>query len=357
MTIPTYMSGVQLMGHGGPEVLEWSDDIPVPTPGEGEVLVRILAAGVNNTDINTRVGWYAREVTGATDSATGDGVESGGWGGALTFPRIQGGDLCAIVVALGAGVTSTEIGRRVTCPLNLPRPSLTNPVGLRVLGSEIDGAFAQYCLLQADDLCDVTRSPLSDAQIAAIPCAYGTAEGMLTRAGVLSGQNVVITGASGGVGLAAVELAALRGARVTGITAAAKADAVRAAGATTTLDRGAQLPSDSFDVAIDVVGGAGFAGLITATRPGGHIAVAGAIAGPIVDIDLRDLYLRDITLHGCTYQSPDIFARLVALINAGRLNPLVSRTYPLAQIATAQSDFSSKTLPGKLVLIPPQAVS
>ncbi|MCA0873636.1 alcohol dehydrogenase family protein [Seohaeicola saemankumensis] len=355
MTLPKRMSGVLLTGHGGPDKLQWSDDIPVPDPGPGQVLVRVLAAGVNNTDINTRLGWYAREVTGATDQATGDGVQTGGWDGALAFPRIQGGDLCGAVVALGDGVTTTEIGRRVTAPLCLPRPSLANPVGIEVLGSERDGAFAQYCLLEQGDLCDVTTSPLTDVEIAAIPCAYSTAEGMLARAGITSGQTVLITGASGGVGMAAVELATLRGARVTAMTSPAKADAVRAAGAVQTLDRGATLPDDGFDAAIDVVGGPGFASLITATRPGGHIAFAGAIAGPMAGIDLRDVYLRDITLHGCTFQAPEIFARLVALINAGRLKPLVSHCYPLAEIARAQKDFQSKAYPGKLVLIPPGA--
>lgn len=354
MKIPEKMSGVQLVRHGGPDALKWSDDIPVPKPGAGQVLVRVLAAGVNNTDINTRVGWYAREVTDATEAATGEDVEAGGWGGSLNFPLIQGGDICGAVVALGDGVDASFSGRRVTCPINLPRSTLANPIGIQVLGSEIDGAFAQFCVLEASDLCDVTDAPLTDVEIAAMPCAFGTAEGMLARAGITSGQRVLITGASGGVGMAAVELATLRGARVTGVCDPLKAGAVRAAGAVNTIDRGKTLPGDAFDAAIDVVGGSGFADLITATRPGGHIAFAGAIAGPIAQIDLRDVYLRDITLHGCTYQAPEIFNRLVALINAGRLKPLVSRSYPLRDIARAQADFTSKSLPGKLVLIPPE---
>ena len=100
VTLPATMSGVTLTRHGGPEALEWREDLPVPRPGPGQVLVRVLAAGVNNTDINTRVGWYAAEVTGATEEGDA-GVAAGGWGGALDFPRIQGGDLCGEVVALG----------------------------------------------------------------------------------------------------------------------------------------------------------------------------------------------------------------------------------------------------------------
>ncbi len=350
MGVPSLMHGVYLTRHGGSDALEWREDIPVPKPGPGQVLVRVAAAGVNNTDINTRVGWYSSDVTGATDAVDQD-VQAGGWGGALQFPRIQGGDLCGIV-ELADPTTGFKPGQRVTCPINLPRPGPNNPAGFIALGSEIDGAFAQYCLVDSNDLYDVTDSPLSDVEIAAIPCAFGTAENLLTRAGVTAGQNVLITGASGGVGLAAVQLAALRGAQVWGVTSETKADVVKSQGATDTYDRNAPVPKDMFDVVIDVVGGAAWPDLILALKPGGHYAVSGAIAGPMVTADLRDIYLRDITIHGCTQQTPEVFGRLVALMNAGRIKPLVSKTYPLRDIIQAQEDFLSKTLPGKLVLVP-----
>ncbi|WP_170578116.1 alcohol dehydrogenase catalytic domain-containing protein [Ruegeria arenilitoris] len=350
MTTPTVMSGVYLTQHGGPEALEWRDDLPVPQPGPGQALVRVLAAGVNNTDINTRVGWYSSDVTGATDSVDQD-VDAGGWGGALQFPRIQGGDLCGVVEKVGSGV-AFQPGQRVTCPINLPRPRPGHPTGFVALGSELDGAFAQYCLVEADDLYDVSASPLSDVEIAAIPCAFGTAENLLARAGVTSGQKVLITGASGGVGLAAVQLAVLRGATVWGVTSPSKAEVVKLQGAADTFDRDAALPADMFDVVIDVVGGPAWPGLILALKPGGHYAVSGAIAGPIVKADLRDIYLRDITIHGCTHQAFEVFGRLVEMINGGRIMPLIAKTYPLKDIATAQADFQSKAFAGKLVLIP-----
>ncbi|WP_170400995.1 zinc-binding dehydrogenase [Ruegeria arenilitoris] len=350
MTLPNTMSGVYLTQHGGPEALDWREDIPVPQPGPGQVLVRVLAAGVNNTDINTRVGWYSSDVTGATDAVDQD-VEAGGWGGALHFPRIQGGDLCGIV-EVAAPDTGFKPGQRVTCPINLPRPRPGHSTGFIALGSEMDGAFAQYCVVEADDLYDVTASPLSDVEIAAIPCAFGTAENLLTRAGVTSGQKVLITGASGGVGLAAVQLAALRGATVWGVTSPAKAEVVKGQGAAETFARDAALPADMFDVVIDVVGGPAWSRLILALKPGGHYAVSGAIAGPIVQADLRDIYLRDITIHGCTHQAFEVFGRLVEMINAGRIRPLISNTYSLKDIAAAQADFQSKAFPGKLVLIP-----
>ena len=99
--VPAQMCGVQLTGHGGPERLVWREDIPVPRPGPGEVLVRVLAAGVNMTDINTRKGWYGGEGRAA------------GWAGAMRLPRIQGSDLCGRVVALGDGVEGLAMGARV----------------------------------------------------------------------------------------------------------------------------------------------------------------------------------------------------------------------------------------------------
>lgn len=353
-TIPELMSGVWLTGHGGPEALKWSDAIPVPIPGAGQVLVRVLAAAINNTDINTRIGWYSSDVTSATEDVSEDTyVEEGGWGGALNFPIIQGGDICGEIVALGEGVTTRTIGMRVTSQINIPRPTKVHPTGFVALGSEIDGAFAQYCLLDASETFDVTPSPLSDVEIAAIPCAYGTAFNMLTRAGVQAGQDVLVTGASGGVGMAAVQLAKNMGANVCGVTADYKADAVRAAGAHSILDRTHPVPKDSFDVVVDVVAGAGWQQLILAIRPGGHYAVSGAIAGPIIEADLRDIYLRDITIHGASYMAREVFSELVEMINTGDIKPLISRTYPLSDIAKGQEDFASKSLPGKLVLIPP----
>lgn len=355
MSIPHVMSGVYLLRHGGPDALEWRSDIPVPRPGKGQVLVRVLAAGVNNTDINTRIGWYSAEVSGATDAVGDDaGIKAGGWAGALNFPLIQGGDICGKVVALGDGVTAPGIGARVTCPTMIARPTPENPVAFIATGSEFNGGFAQYCLLEARDVFDVTASPLSDIEIGAMPCAYGTAANLLSRAGVASRAKVLVTGASGGVGMAAVQLAAHTGAEVTGISSSAKAADVRAAGAADVLDRAAPIPENTYHVVIDLVAGPVWPQLLDSLRPGGHYAVSGAIAGPIVEADLRRIYLRDITLHGCTYQPPDVFAGLVDLINHGAIYPMVSKTYPLDQIAVAQVDFQSKRYPGKLVLIPPK---
>lgn len=337
------MSGVQLTGHGGPEQLVWRDDLPVPRPGPGEVLVRVLAAGVNMTDINTRTGWYGSD-------------EAAGWSGALAFPRIQGSDLCGRVVARAPDVTFPRIGARVICPTNQPEPTAENPLAFVSIGSEFDGAFANYCLVKAKHLYDVTDAPLSDVEIGAMPCAYGTAFNLLARSDTRKGARVLITGASGGVGLAAVQLAGHLGAVVTAQCSPEKAGPVRATGAQV-LSREEALPARSFDVVIDLVGGPGFAARLDSLRPGGRYATSGAVAGPLVQADLRRIYLNDLSILGATYQSPEVFAGLVGLINAGALRPVIGRTYALREIALAQEDLARGRYPGKLVLVPEESQS
>jgi NADPH:quinone reductase-like Zn-dependent oxidoreductase len=337
------MSAVQLTRHGGPEALVWREDLPVPRPGAGEVLVRVLAAGVNMTDINTRVGWYGK----------GEG-RTAGWAGELRFPRIQGSDLCGRVVALGEGVAGPPVGARVICPTNQPEPTAANPLHFVAIGSEYDGAFAQYCLVPARHLHDVSVSALTDVEIGAMPCAYGTAHNLLHRARVAVGERVLVTGATGGVGLAAVQLAILAGAEVVGQCSPGKAQAVRQAGAKV-LDRDAVAAPLSFDVVIDIVGGSGWQNRLEALKAGGRYATSGAVGGPVVQGDLRTIYLNDLTIFGATHQPREIFAGLVTIINTARIRPVVSRTYPLRDIGQAQSDLAAGRYPGKLVLVPTEA--
>lgn len=340
--LPPLMTAIQLLGHGGPDQLVLNPAVPTPQPGPGEVTIRVHAAGINNTDINTRIGWYA-----------GADPDKGDWTGAgLAFPRIQGADVCGRIVATGADVDAGRIGARVivqSCLVSLGTPELTP-----WLGSERDGGFAQFVAAPAADT-HAVDSELSDAELAAIPCAYGTAETLLTRAQVGPGARVLITGASGNVGLAAIQLARLRGAEVIAVAAPAKFAALRALGAGQCLARGAplDLAPRSLDAVIDVVGGPDWAVLPGLMRPGGRIAVSGAIAGAVVALDLRQLYLGDLTLIGSTRQSAAGFKALLDYLARGVLRPQVAAQYPLAEIAAAQAAFESKAQIGKIVLIPP----
>jgi alcohol dehydrogenase len=239
----------------------------------------------------------------------------------------------------------------VICPTNQHEPTEANPLHFVAIGSEYDGAFAQYCVVPARHLHDVSASALTDTEIGAMPCAYGTAWNLLSRAMVAVGERVLVTGASGGVGLAAVQLAILRGAEVTGQCSLGKSAPVRAAGAAV-LDRDATPDPRGFDVVIDVVGGTGWQARLEALRPGGRYATSGAVGGPLVQGDLRTIYLNDLTLYGCTHQPREVFAGLVTLINTARIRPVVSNIYPLREIARAQADLAEGRYPGKLVLIP-----
>ncbi len=361
-SIPTTMTAVLLTGHGGVDKLDYRTDVPVPRPGEGEVLIRVAAAGVNNTDINTRIGWYSRQVTGATGAAGAGGFSEasdadGSWTGApLRFPRIQGADCCGHIVAVGAKVDPARTGERVLVRSCLLGYSATRPFESCWLGSERDGAFAEYTRVPASDAFAVDGD-WSDVELGSVPCAWSTAEGLLHRSRVAEGDRVLVTGASGGVGSAAVQLARCRGAEVIAVAGGAKAAWVRELGAARVIDRDEDpldaLGRESVSVVIDLVAGARWSRLLDVLRRGGRYATAGAIAGPLVELDTRTLYLKDLTLYGCTWQEPAVFENLVALIGQGRVRPVVSRTYPLADIARAQEDFTAKKYPGKLVLVPP----
>jgi len=347
--LPDTMRAILLTGFGGYERLEWRDDVPVPRPRAGEVLVKVAAAGVNNTDINTRIGWYSKAVEASTDAGSDGFNEAGddGWSGsAFTFPRIQGADCCGRIVAVGAGGDASRIGERV-----LIDPLIRDGDGsVRYFGSELDGGFADFACVPARNALTI-NSDFSDVELASFPCAYSTAENILTRIGLAQGERVLITGASGGVGSAAVQLAKRRGAEVIAIANPDKADAVRALGADHVAVRGASLGGiGPVDAVVDVVGGPQFPALLDALRPGGRYGVSGAIAGPMVSLDLRTLYLKDLRLIGCTVLEPEVFPRLIGIIERGEIRPLLSATYPLEDIVPAQELFLQKRHIGKIVL-------
>lgn len=359
--VPARMTAVQLVGHGGIEVLRYREDVPTPSPGTGEVLIKVAAAGVNNTDINTRIGWYSKKVAGATDAGGTEGFDEvddddATWSGApMAFPRIQGADCCGRIVAVGDRVNAARIGERVIVRNMLRSYVDYRPFECWTFGSECDGAFAQYAKAPSLETyavnCDWT-----DAELASVPCSWSTAENMLHRASV-GAEKVLVTGASGGVGSAAVQLAKRRGAHVVAVAGGSKAGDVRALGADQVVDRTADpiaaIGRDAVDVVVDLVGGGGWPSLLDAVRRGGRVATAGAIGGPLVRLDLRTLYLKDLSLFGCTYQDDAVFENLVSYIERGEIRPVVARTFPLRDIGRAQEAFLAKKFIGKLVLIPP----
>jgi NADPH:quinone reductase-like Zn-dependent oxidoreductase len=368
--IPTHMAAVLLTGYGGLDKLEYREDVAVPRPGPGEVLIQVHAAGVNNTDINTRSGWYNQAVKTGTEAAgaqSGFDVQhagSGDWGSDMTFPRIQGADVAGRIVAVGAGVDPRRIGERVICDPYFHAPGDTTSLeSTGFLGAHRDGGFAQFTAIPSANAITVAHDlPLSDAQLATVPCSGGTAMNMLLMAGLRAGDRVLVTGASGGVGSFLVQIARASGATVVAICGADKCDAVLKLGAHAVVARGvhdlagavrAALGGAKLSLFADVVGGDAFGPCIDLLATGGRYVTAGAIAGPVVSLDLRTLYLRSLSFFGSSVYRRDALPALLALLQRGAVVPAVSDVSPLAQIRAAQTAFLDKHHVGSKVLQPP----
>ena len=351
----SYMHGVHLIGHGGFDKLVYRDDLPIPNPNENEVLIQVSAAGVNNTDINTRLGWYSKKIIQETNQGGDKGFQelendSGSWSGeGLAFPIIQGADVCGHIVKVGKSIDDSRIGERV-----IVRTMQNNYLGMKTMGSEIHGGFAQYTCVDSNEAF-LINSNWTDIELASIPCSYSTAEGMLQKASA-GKENILITGASGGVGTAAIQLANLRGANVIAQCSKEKAEDLKKIGAHKTIDRNdsliQSLGKNSIDLVVDLVGGIQWPQILETLKSGGRYVVSGAIAGPIVELDLRTLYLKDLTFYGSTFNHVNVFYDLINYIERNKIKPIIARTFSLKDIKLAQEMFLEKKFVGKIVLVP-----
>ena len=360
--VPAVMRAVVLTGHGGFDRLQYREDWPLPAAGPDQVLVRVGACGLNNTDVNTRTAWYS---AGGADATTGEAPPGAvdadaAWSGrAISFPRVQGADVCGIVAAVGREADSSLLGRRVLIDPWLRdwgAPHDRERCGY--FGSECDGGFAEYTAAPVRNV-HAVDSELSDPELASFPTSWVTAENMLNRAGVGPRDRVLVTGASGGVGSALIQLAGRRGARTIALCAEEKAEAVRAMGADHVLPR---TPADlraalrratgqgEVTVVADVVGGPLWPQLLLVLARGGRYACAGAVAGPLVRFDLRTFYLRDLTLVGATVVPPGVFADLVGYIERGEARPMLAATYSLHDLVAAEEAFLAKRHVGNIVV-------
>ncbi len=341
------MRAVHLTGFGGVEMLQLAE-VPIPQAGAGEVLLKVGACGLNNTDLNLRKGWYS--------SQDEDGTQTGWQRNAPTFPIIQGADVVGEIVAVGDGVDAAHGGQRVMVNPTLYKDNPDNPMEIDFLGSERPGGFAEYTTVAASNVVAV-ESELSDAELATFATAYLTAEHMLRRADVVEDETVLITGASGGVGSALIQLVRARGGQAIAVVGRGKEARALDLGATAAIPRDvddleAALADYTVDAAADVVGGDGFGRLMRVVRTGGRIVTAGAIAGPMVNIDLRKLYLRHLSLIGSTLGTMSEFKALVKYIEAGKIKPLLAATFSLAEMREAQAMFEGKGYFGKIVMVP-----
>jgi len=360
MTLPATMKAIVTMGHGDLNQMVLHTNWPRPEPASSEVLIKVGACGLNNTDVNTRSGWYSKTVTDATTGGAFEvvGDDDPTWGGApIKFPLIQGADVCGEIVAVGADVNPSRIGERVITDgwlRDTKEPENFNKTGY--FGSECDGGFAEYTTTPARNALAVT-SDLSDAELATFSCSYSTAEGMLTRAQVGPNDTVLIPGASGGVGGALVQLAKRRGARVIAMASDAKHKDVSVLCPDKILHRAPEnlrsaLGDEKITVVADIVGGPYWPVLIDVLERGGRYTCSGAIAGPMVELDLRTFYLRDLTFTGSTVISPEVMPNLIRYIEQGEIKPVLAATYSLDQLREAQAAFIAKTHTGNIVVCP-----
>ncbi|HLS15702.1 MAG TPA: alcohol dehydrogenase family protein [Beutenbergiaceae bacterium] len=354
--IPEVMSAVQLTGHGGLDRLVYRQDVPVPQPAEGEVLIEVTACGMNNTDVWVREGAYGTETDPESVSTWRRGDST------LVFPRIQGADTVGRIAAVGAGVPGSRVGERVIVDFSL----YNRPVGddsladIDYIGHGRDGGYCEYTTVPAENA-HPTDAPISDAELATFCCAYLTAEHMLDRARVAEGERVLITGASGGVGSGLIQLCRARGAIPYVVTRRGKEAALIDIGAEGAVFRDEQdlvaqvhqaTGGQPIDVVADLVAGPMFNDLLRILRPEGRYITAGAFAGPVVDLDLRTVYLKHLELHGSSQGTRGAFRRLLGYIEAGTIKPLLAATYPLSDFHRGQQAFISKDHIGNIVVVP-----
>ena len=356
------MRAVVLTGHGGVDRLSYREDWPRPVSEAGQALIRVGACGLNNTDVNTRTAWYSAGVSGGTTGEAPDAAAEADatWGGKpVAFPRIQGADVCGRVVALGIGCDASLLDRRVLVdPWLRDWSDPLNRGKCGYFGSECDGGFADYTVADVRNV-HAVDSDLSDAELATFATSYLTAEYMLNRAEAGTGDRVLISGASGGVGSALIQLARRRGAETVALCGEEKADAVRALGADHVLPRvpedlraalGTATGDEEVTVVADVVGGPLWPQMMSALSRGGRYTCAGAIAGPVVSFDLRAFYLRDLVFTGATVPPPGVFADLVGYIERDEVKPLLASTYPLRDMVAAQQAFIAKHHVGNIAV-------
>jgi len=321
-------------------------DVATPDLLPGQILVEIEASGLCHTDIH---------------AANGD------WPIKPKVPLIPGHEGVGRVVAVADDGGPHGIGDRVALPwlgyaCGRCRYCVsgweTYCQSAQYTGYTVDGGFAEYVAVPAENVYPV-ESPLSDVELSSFPIASITAANMLYRAHVTEGETVLVTGASGGVGSAVVQLARARGAAPIAMCATEKSDAVRALGAVAVIPREPEdlrgllrdaIGRETVDVVADVVGGRLWPRLIDALRRGGRYTCSGAIAGPIVELDLRTLYLNDLTFTGATVPPPHLFGEVVRSIETGQLEPVVAATYPLESLREAQQAFLAKAHVGNIVI-------
>jgi alcohol dehydrogenase len=337
------MKAMVVHAHGGPEVMEYDPDFPDPVAGEGDVVVRVLAASLNYHDVFTRRGMPGIKVP---------------------MPLIMGLDLAGEISAIGRGVSGWQVGERVLVdPINRVEGGL--------MGETMHGGLAELCRVRAHQLIRLPDD-VAFVEAAALPCAYGTAHRMMfTRGAVKAGEKVLILGASGGVGAGCVQLAKQIGATVVACAGTpAKLDRLRALGADHVVNyserdfvqemwslfgkpnrRGPGV-ANGLDAVVNFTGGDTWVRSMRVLKVGGRLLTCGATTGYDPREDIRFIWTFELEVRGSNgWQRSDI-AALLEMVRERRFNPLVDRTYQLADAREALRAIEEREVFGKVVVTP-----
>ncbi|MDY6797569.1 MAG: zinc-binding dehydrogenase [Pseudomonadota bacterium] len=364
--IPDTMKAMLLTGHGGIDKLEYRDDVAVPRPGLGEVLVQVTATAKNNTDRKAREGLYPTRKGEVASFRMGGNPT-------LTFPRIQGADIAGRIVAVGEGVDESRIGERGLLDFNI-YANARRDINLTpdYYGHGADGGFAEYVVVPSDQFHHVANPDLADAELAAMGmCSYQTALHMLTSAGVTAGETVLVSGASGGVGSALIQLCRIIGAIPYALSTPEKADALLELGAEAVLDRSdmgsfverirAETGDRPIDAVMDLVGGEMTDIFIDSmifdmnareTYP--RLSIAGASGGNISEILWTRIYLYQVRIFGVSHGTREEAEQLIEWIREGQLRPVLHGAFRLSDLHRAEDYFVNRgsNYLGKIVIVP-----
>jgi len=332
---------------GGPEVVE-IDRIPVPEPGPGQVRLRVEAASMNHLDL-----WVRRGLPVETP-----------------MPHIGGSDVAGVVESVGPGAEDVPTGTRVVVDPSLDyawydgarRGESFQEPHFRILGEHTQGGFAEYVVVPAANLLEIPGDVPSE-RAAAAGLVFVTAwRALMARGGLRAGEDVLVTGASGGVGTAAVQLAKLAGATVYAVTSGeVNVERVRELGADVVYDRldgdfsrkvWADTGKKGVELAFDAVGEAVWPSCLRALAVQGRLVTSGATTGSRGDTEIRLVFWKQLSILGSTMGSPSEFRQVMRLVFEGKVAPVIHEVMPLEEASRAHALLEEGDVFGKLVLLP-----